>query len=70
MFRTVNQLEITSALEDKTYMIFFIDVVNQNSDKVKTDIIKIAETDFNFKEEGTLEWHYDDIDKILSGEYE
>jgi len=67
MFRTVNQDEIMSALEDKTDMLFFIDVVTQNSDEEKSITIKVAETNF---EEGTLEWHYNDIDKILYGEYE
>lgn len=67
MFRTVNQDEIMSALEDKTDMLFFIDVVTQNSDEEKSITIKVSETNF---EEGTLEWHYNDIDKILDGKYE
>lgn len=67
MFRTVNQDEIMSALEDKTDMLFFIDVVTQNSDEEKSITIKVAETNF---EEGTLEWYYSDIDGILDGEYE
>lgn len=67
MFSSINQLEVASALEDKTLMYYFIDVVTQNSDEEKSNIIKVAETNF---EEGTLEWYYSDIDGILDGEYE
>ena len=42
-------------------MYYFIDVVTQDSDEVKSITIKVAETNF---EVGTLEWHYNDIDKI------
>lgn len=48
-------------------MYYFIDVVTQNSNEEKSITIKVAETNF---EEGTLEWYYNDIDKILDGEYE
>ena len=68
MLATINQLEVTSALEDKTLMYYFIDVVTQDSDKVKSTTIKVAETDF--EEEETLEWYYNNIDKIIDGEYE
>lgn len=67
MFGSINQFEVASALEDKTPMYYFIDVVTQNSNEEKSITIKVAETNF---EEGTLEWYYNDIDKILDGEYE
>lgn len=67
MLGSINPLEITGALEDKTSMYYFIDVVTQDSDEVKSITIKVAETNF---EEGILDWRYNDIDKILDGEYE
>lgn len=67
MLGSINPLEITGALKDKTPMYYFIDVVTQDSDEVKSITIKVAETNF---EEGILEWHYNDIDKILYGECE
>jgi len=67
MLGSINPLEITGALEDKTPMYYFIDVVTQDSDEVKSITIKVAETNF---EVGTLEWYYKDINKILDGKYE
>lgn len=67
MLGSINPLKITGALEDKTPMYYFIDVVTQDSDEVKSITIKVAETNF---EEGTLEWYYSNIGKILGGGYE
>lgn len=67
MLGSINPLKITGALEDKTPMYYFINVVTQDSDEVKSITIKVAETNF---EEGILDWRYNDIDKILDGEYE
>lgn len=67
MLGSINPLKITGALEDKTPMYYFIDVVTQDSDEVKSITIKVAETNF---EEGTLEWYYSNIGEILGGGYE